>query len=65
VSTFTVQLPDSKADLLTQEADRRGVRVEDLLVQLADDFLSRREAVDAASRYVLTKNAELYRRLAK
>ena len=65
MSTFTVQLPDSKADLLAQEADRRGVRVEDLLAQLADDFLARREAVESASRYVLAKNAELYRRLAK
>jgi hypothetical protein len=65
MSTFTVQLPDSKADLLAQEADRRGVRVEDLLAQLADDFLARKESVEAASRYVLAKNAELYRRLAK
>ena len=65
MSTFTIQLPESKADLLAQEADRRGVRVEDLLAQLADEFLARKEAVEAASQYVLTKNPELYRRLAQ
>ena len=65
MSSFTVQLPDSKADLLVREADRLGVRVEDLLAQLADDFLTRKESVEVASRYVLAKNAELYRRLAK
>jgi hypothetical protein len=65
MSTLTFEVPTEQAEALSREADRRGVRVEDLLRELTDHFLSRAEAFDAAARYVLDKNAELYRRLAK
>jgi hypothetical protein len=65
MSTLTFELPTEQAEALTREAERRNVRVEDLLRELAGDFLSRAQAFDAATRYVLDKNADLYRRLAK
>jgi hypothetical protein len=65
MSTLTFELPTEQAEALTREAERRNVRVEDLLRELAGDFLSRTQAFDSAARYVLDKNAELYRRLAK
>jgi hypothetical protein len=65
MSTFTLQLPTEKADQLVQEAERLGVRVEELLERITDDFLARKESFEAAAQYVLRKNAELYRRLAK
>ncbi|MEO2088391.1 MAG: DNA-binding protein [Gemmataceae bacterium] len=65
MSTLTFELPTEQAEALTREAERRNVRVEDLLRELAGDFLTRTQAFDAAARYVLDKNVELYRRLAK
>jgi hypothetical protein len=65
MSTFTLQLPTEKANQLAQEAERLGVRVEELLERITDDFLARKESFEAAAQYVLRKNAELYRRLAK
>lgn len=65
MSTLTFELPAEQSEALTREAERRKVRVEDLLRELTRDFLSRTEAFEAAAKYVLDKNAELYRRLAK
>ncbi len=65
MSTLTFEMPTEQAEALTREAERRGVRVDELLRELTESFLSRGEAFDAAARYVLDKNAELYRRLAK
>ena len=65
MSTFAVELPDEQAERLRREADRQGVRAEELLRQVAATYLSRAEAFETAAAYVLDKNAELYRRLAK
>ena len=65
MSTLTFEVPTEQAEALSREAERRGVRVEDLLREMAEHFLTRGEAFDAAAKYVLAKNAELYRRLAK
>lgn len=65
MSTLTFELPTEQIEALTREAERRKVRIEDLLRELTGDFLSRTQAFDAAARYVLDKNADLYRRLAK
>jgi hypothetical protein len=65
MSTITLHLPAEKADRLTREAERMGVQVEQLLERMADEYLAREEAFADASNYVLKKNAELYRRLAK
>lgn len=60
-------VPDrgQKARQLAEAAREKGVCVEELLQQITEDFLSRKEGFEAAARYVLNKNAELYRRLAQ
>lgn len=63
MTTLTFQLEDHKAVQLAVAAHKLGLTVGGLLRRLVDDFLSRREG-DEAAMYVLTKNAELYRRLA-
>jgi hypothetical protein len=65
MSTVTFQVEDEKAGQLAEAARKRGVAVEELLRQITDDFLARQEGFEAAAKYVLAKNAELYRRLAK
>lgn len=65
MSTVTLSLPEDKAAQLTRAAEQLGVTVEELLQRITDDFLSRQVEFAAASEYVLQKNAELYRRLAK
>jgi antitoxin FitA len=65
MSTLTFEMPTEQVEALSRAADRRGVRVEDLLRELTEEYLSRREAFESAAKYVLQKNAELYRRLAK
>jgi len=63
MSTVTFQVEDEKADQLAMVARDRGVAVEELLRQITDDFLARKGGFEAAAKYVLAKNAELYRRL--
>lgn len=65
MSTLTFQLEDTKAGELAEAARKRGLEVEELLRQITDDFLSRKESFEDAAKYVLNKNAELYRRLAQ
>lgn len=65
MSTFAVELPAEQAEQLRREAERQGLRAEDLLRQVAESYLSRADSFETAAAYVLRKNAELYRRLAK
>ena len=65
MSTLTFELPEEKAARLEAAARRDGLSLDDLLRKLTDEFLDRRERFEVASEYVLQKNAELYRRLAK
>lgn len=65
MSTLTFTMPEEKASQLADAAREMGVPVEDLLRRIADDFLSRKDGFEAAAKYVLQKNAELYRRLAQ
>ena len=65
MSTFAVEFPNEQAERLRREAERQGMRVEDLLRQVAETYLFRAEAFETAATHVLQKNAELYRRLAK
>lgn len=65
MSTLTVSIPTEQAEQLGREADRLGVSVEELLRRIANDYLARKDSFEAAAQYVLHKNAELYRRLAK
>ena len=65
MSTVTFQVEDEKAGKLADAARERGVDVEELLRQITDDFLARKQDFQAAASFVLTKNAELYRLLAQ
>ena len=65
MNTFTFQLPEEKADRLVAAAREVGVPVEVLLQRMTQDFLERKNSFEDAAQYVLKKNAELYRRLAK
>ena len=63
--TLEVELPDQTASKLQEAAAKLGITpeslaqisIEEMLVRLDQDFV-------AAASYVLSKNAELYRRLA-
>jgi hypothetical protein len=59
-----VELPEPQADKLRGEAQRLGVRPEDLATAAVVDLLNREVGdFDAAARYVLKRNRELYERL--
>jgi antitoxin FitA len=65
MSTITITLPEDRLVKLKEMAARLGVTPEDLARVSIAELLSRPEdTVQRAITYVLTKNAELYRRLA-
>lgn len=65
MASITIDLSDSQLQKLQDLARVHGITLEVLLEASLEDWLNsqRSEFVDAAN-YVLTKNAELYRRLA-
>ena len=65
MGTCTFSLPEEKAEQLALSAQELGVPVEELLRKITDDCLTRKKDFLLASEYVLQKNTELYRRLAK
>jgi antitoxin FitA len=65
MSTLTFEVPDEQAERLEAAARKDGLPLEELLRKLTVDYLDRKEKFEVASEYVLQKNAELYRRLAK
>lgn len=64
MKTLTIQLSDETADRLEALAEQLGMSLEEVAKVSIDDQLKRldREYEDAAEQ-VLSKNAELYRRL--
>ncbi len=65
MSTITIPLPDDRLERLRVLAKEAGVTPEELARASLEDWLRRpREDFLQAARYVLEKNAELYRRLA-
>jgi antitoxin FitA len=65
MTSIVIDLTDSQFQKLQELATVHGVAVEVILKSSLDDWLNSQkvEFVDAAN-YVLTKNAELYQRLA-
>lgn len=65
MTSITIDLSDSQFRKLQELAEVHGIALEVLLKAGLEDWLNsqKSEFVDAAN-YVLTKNAELYRRLA-
>ena len=62
---ITVELEDSKADLLQKKAEKFGLFPDELVAASIEDLISQPEPdFQAAMRKVLSKNKELYKRLA-
>jgi hypothetical protein len=65
MSTITIALPEERLVKLNEMARQLGVVPEDLVRVSIEELLSRPEAdFEQAVDHVLSKNAELYRRLA-
>ena len=65
MTTITVQLEESKAQALREKADRYGLNPEQFLTASLEDLIGQPDNdFDEAARRVLSKNKELYRRLA-
>ncbi|MBE9205123.1 ribbon-helix-helix protein, CopG family [Nostoc sp. LEGE 06077] len=65
MASITIDIPDSELQKLEELAKVHGISLEALLRVSIEEWLSYQKSdfTDAAN-YVLTKNAELYRRLA-
>ena len=65
MTTLSLKLDDKKAAVLREKAEMYGLKIEDLVIASIEDLLSRTdEDFERAAQKVLSKNAELYRRLA-
>jgi len=65
MTTITVQLDDSKIVLLREKAQKYGLRLDQLVAASIEDLIAQPEPeFDEAVRRVLSKNKELYERLA-
>ncbi len=65
MTTMTLQIDDGKASELRRKAQRMGLEPEQLLAASLDNLIGQPDAdFDEAVRRVLSKNDELYRRLA-
>lgn len=65
MSTLEIEISDEMAAKLNAAAERLGVTPANYLRRIAEEKLSETdEGFERAADYVLTKNAELYRRLA-
>ena len=65
MTRIVIQLPDDKADRLEELARSLNITIEDLAkAKLCAMVEKPEEEFQQALRYVLKKNAELYRRLA-
>ena len=65
MTTMALQLDDVRADALRKKAERVGLEPEQLLRASVDDLIAQPDVdFDQAANRVLSKNRELYRRLA-
>ncbi len=65
MTTITVRLQDSKVTLLREKAEKYGLTPDQFVTASIEDLLAQPEPeFDAAMRKVLSKNKELYTRLA-
>ena len=61
--TLEVRIPDDVASMIEQAAHDRGVSVEELVRSSVEEKLARDAEFEHAAGRVLSKNAELYKRL--
>ncbi len=64
MAVITVEIEDSKADLLREKAKKFGLFPDQFVTASIEDLIAQPEPeFDAAMRKVLSKNKELYKRL--
>ena len=62
---ITVEIEDPKADLLQKKTEKFGLLLDQFVTASIEDLIGRPEPeFEAAMRKVLSKNKELYKRLA-
>jgi hypothetical protein len=65
MSDITISVSEERLTELKNKSSSLGIKLEDLILLSIEDLLSRPdEDFKHAMRYILQKNAELYRRLA-
>jgi hypothetical protein len=65
MATITVQIDDSKAALLWKKAEKFGILPDQFVTASIEDLIGQPEAAfEDAMQKVLSKNKELYKRLA-
>ena len=65
MTNLKITIPDRQLSQLEQAAEKIGVSMEDLVRVSINELLAKRDKeFEQAVRYVLRKNAKLYRRLA-
>jgi hypothetical protein len=63
MKTLAVKVPDEIASKIERAARERGVSVDDFLLSTVEEKLAREADFEEAAGRVLSKNAELYKRL--
>lgn len=63
MKTLEIHVPDDVASRVEQAAQEKGVSLDELVRVSLEEKLARDEQFEAAARYVLIKNSELYERL--
>ena len=65
MTTITVQMDDSKTALLREKAEKYGLSADQFIAPSIEDLLAQPEPeFEVAVRKVLSKNKELYKRMA-
>ena len=65
MTSITVQIEEAKAETLRKKADRFGLAPEQFLTASVEDLIGQPDPdFDEAARRILSKNQELYQRLA-
>lgn len=65
MATITVEIEDSKAALLREKAEKYGLLPDEFITASIEDLIAQPEPkFEEAMRKVLSKNKELYKRLA-
>jgi predicted transcriptional regulator len=64
MKTLEIHVADEIASRLERAAEARGLSAEEIVRISLEEKLARDDDFEAATRYVLAKSAELYRRLA-
>lgn len=63
MKTLEIHVPDEVALKVERVAHEKGVSIDELVRTSLEEKLARDEEFDKASAHVLSKNAELYKRL--